>query len=324
MGTLFTDEEEKFILDNWETKSNKELAVIIGRGITDGQIRRWLQHMGIYRRGKNKNTSCRFSDEDIEYMKDNYVTMEYKEIADHLGYTERQIRGKINNMGLTKTRKINSHYFDTIDDSDKAYLLGYIFADGWIVYNEDQRNYEFGMELQSGDGYILKILNDKLGGLNIITHTEPCQAVICGKTVNKGPMDCLRVYSKDLVLGLISNGIVTNKSLKSDHPCVDDKYFFDFLRGYIDGDGWYWDMKSHTYMGIVCGNIKPLQYIQNKLTDFNIETRLYKENDRKYKLICCKISEMEKLIPLLYYSDDIIYLSRKYEKIKHYLGPSIQ
>lgn len=36
MGTLFTDEEEKFILDNWETKSNKELAVIIGRGITDG------------------------------------------------------------------------------------------------------------------------------------------------------------------------------------------------------------------------------------------------------------------------------------------------
>jgi predicted transcriptional regulator len=34
-----------------------------------------------------------FSDEDKKYMKENYLKYTNKEIAEHLGYTERQIRG---------------------------------------------------------------------------------------------------------------------------------------------------------------------------------------------------------------------------------------
>ena len=88
MGKLFTEDEENFILENWEKYSNKELAENIGRDIKDTQIRSWLQHHGIWRRGKNVNESCRFSEQDISFIKDNYQTMEYKEIAKELGFTE--------------------------------------------------------------------------------------------------------------------------------------------------------------------------------------------------------------------------------------------
>mgnify|MGYP004581692311 CR=1 FL=1 len=71
-----------------------------------------------------------FSKDDILFMKTYYKDMPYKEIAKTLGFTERQIRGKINNMKLSKTRKFQSTYFDVIDTDLKAYYLGFIYADG--------------------------------------------------------------------------------------------------------------------------------------------------------------------------------------------------
>ena len=87
-----------------------------------------------------------FTDEQEKFMINNYLTMSYKEIGEKLGFTERQIRGRLNNMGYTKIRKINDHYFDIIDIPLKAYLLGFIYADGWVYHNENTRNYEFGIQ----------------------------------------------------------------------------------------------------------------------------------------------------------------------------------
>ena len=116
------------------------------------------------------------------------------------------------------------------------------------------------------------------------------------------------------------HGIEINKSLKGTIPIVDDSLFFDFLRGYIDGDGCYYVDNNQTYMHITCGNRIPLEYIQNKLSQFNIKTKIYTENDRKYRLMCTSFKEMKKLINSLYYKNDLFCLERKYEKIKHFLG----
>ena len=305
------NDNEKFIFENYQTMTQKEMAEKLG--ISIGGVEYYIR--------KNKWFSRDiFSTDDIQYMINNYQTMQCKDIADHLGFTERQIRGKLNNMGYTKNRKINDHYFDQIDTPLKAYFLGFIFADGWIVCNKQTRNYEFGMQLQSGDKYVLEKLNAELGGLNIIQHTEPCQREICGKIAHVGSTDILRVYSKNLVLGLMKNGIETNKTLKSTHPIITDEFFFDFLRGYIDGDGCYWEYKKHYYLHITCATDTILKYIQQILQQYNIETRLYFETDRKYRLMCVNITEMQKLIPLLYPSDDVFCLSRKYQRIKSYLG----
>lgn len=263
-----------------------------------------------------------FPDESIEFMIDNYKTMEYAEIAKHIGLSERQVRGKLNNMGYTKIREFNKDYFHQIDSELKAYFLGFIFADGWVVYNEQKRNYEFGMELQSCDKYILESLNNELGGIHIITHSDPTQRVICGVLSNIGHMDRLRVYSKEFVEDLIECGIVQNKTYNYKIPKFPMKYFFDFLRGYIDGDGCYTYSKNHVYMSLTCASGDILKWIQSVLSLYNISTTVHKEKEYKYRLTCTNYVSMSNLIKLMYHDNCTLYLTRKYNKIKPLLMPS--
>lgn len=261
-----------------------------------------------------------FTAEQEKFMIENYLIMPYKEIGEKLGFTERQIRGRLNNMGYTKLRKINDHYFDMIDTPLKAYLLGFIYADGWVCHNEETRNYEFGIELQASDKYILEKINAELGGLNIIYEQAPHVGQIKGYVSHSGYMNYLRIYSKNLVLGLENNGVLPNKTKKDIYPIVPDCLFFDYLRGYIDGDGCYYKNKNSTYMHITCASLSPLNYIQAKLKEYGIETHIYYECERKYRLMCTNVIEMNKLLNRLYYEDGLFCLQRKYEKIAHLLG----
>lgn len=257
-----------------------------------------------------------FTEEQIEYMKSNYLTMSYREIAKTLGFTERQIRGKINNMNLSKLRKINSDYFHEINTPLKAYLLGFIYADGWITYNIENRNYEFGMELMEEDKYVLDLINNELGGKNKLVYTPAKKTVVNGVEANRKPTYCLRVYCKELVFDLERHGIEKNKTQKDIYPVVDENLFFDFLRGYIDGDGCFYNGKTNTIMHITCSSDVPLKYIQDKLKQYNIDTTVYMEKERKYRLLCSNLNSISNLVNRLYYKDDLFCLKRKYEKIK--------
>jgi DNA-binding CsgD family transcriptional regulator len=304
---------ELFVLENFPQMSAMEIAKYLN--ITIPTVRYYIKKNDLFH-------AFRFSKEENQFMKDHYKDMTYKEIANKLGYTERQIRGRINNMGLTKLRQINDTYFDAIDTPLKAYFLGYIFADGWIHIRSDNRGHEFGMELQYRDKYILERLNEELGGLNVISYKEPEEIVICGNLCHSGKSACLRVYSSRIVRGLMKNGIETNKTLKEVFPIVNEEYFFDFLRGYIDGDGCFWKIKNHCYMHITCATDKVLLYIQNVLQTFDIKTSIYKEHDKKHRLICTNIDSMKKLVNHLYHDQNALFLYRKYELVKSYLDGS--
>ena len=285
------------------------------------QINYYLRKNNLTNRKTAKHeTWASFTQEDIDYIKNNYQAKSYKEIGDILGFTERQIRGKVNNMGLGKTRKINADYFKFIDTPIKAYFLGFIFADGWICANTEKRIFEFGMELQSQDRYILEKLNDEIGGLNIIKHFDKSETFIKDHVAHSGESDCLRVYSRPLVENLINAGIETNKTRKDIYPIVDEHLFFDWLRGYIDGDGCYYTNKNiNTYMHITCASLSPLTYIKDKLQQYGIKTNIYSESEKKHRLMCTNKEDMCKLINYLYYDENIFCLKRKFEKIKHLL-----
>ena len=111
-----------------------------------------------------------FSKEQNKYLQENYDKKSYKEIAEILGFTERQIRGRINNMGLSKTRKFDKSYFDNIDSKEKAYWLGFIYADGYIVCNQHTATYELGIEINSQDDYLLKRLAYNLGNVHKVEY----------------------------------------------------------------------------------------------------------------------------------------------------------
>ena len=260
-----------------------------------------------------------FSNSDIEFMKNNYRQMSYRDIGNYLGFSERQIRGKLNNMGYTKTRDFNKHYFRCINSDIKAYLLGFIFADGWVVCNPQNGNYELGVQINTEDKYILERLNNELGGSHVISFKPKEAREILGNVCTVNESCVLRIYSKDIVLDLINCGVVENKTYNAKNINIPDEFFFDFLRGLIDGDGCYWKYKNQTYLHITDGNSNILEYLQSVLLAYNIKTSLYQEKEHKFRLYCTDYKSMNILIHKIYHQDYSFCLSRKYEKIKHFL-----
>ncbi len=143
-------------------------------------------------------------------------------------------RGKLSNNFKTEGIKIinkqnivkfNENYFDIINTSDKAYWLGFLYADGAISSND--RNI-IELSLKSSDIKHLEKFRDCLGFSKdkyIFQDNIRCRIQICNKHLKQS---------------LIRLGCTPRKSLTLIFPTkeqVPDKFLFDFIRGYIDGDG---------------------------------------------------------------------------------------
>ena len=312
MKKLFTKEQEDFILENYETMKYKDIGKKIG-DFTALQICSWINA----HKDKIKNTSI-FTEKDIEFIKKNYKNLSYKEIANILGYTERQVRGKINNMGLKKRISLYNGFFKNIDTPNKAYWLGFIYADGYL---ESGKNKGFGMSLQERDKYALENLKNLLGVDNELSFRER-ECLIPG---NKAPSICrsytLRINSKEIYEDLLSNNIVVKKTYSTTFPKVPDNLFFDFLRGYIDGDGYISNNNGYIHVGLVSHNNEILKYIQDKLLEYNIHSKIYLEernNSHIYRFRCFKVEDVKKLLNHLYEDVNSQKLERKYEKYKSF------
>lgn len=257
-----------------------------------------------------------FNNEQKEYMAANYLTMHYREIADYLGFTERQVRGWINAHCERKLRSFKTDYFSEIITPSQAYWLGFIYADGWVCNNPDDGNYELGIELCSTDEQQLIDFNNELGGVHRIKHAH-YEKIICEyQNVSITDTVCIRIYSKQIVQDLIRHNVLENKTLKSDYPIVSDNLFFDFLRGYIDGDGciYFCENKlSKSYVHITSAHCEVFEYIQNKVEEYGIKTYIYQECERKYRLVFTYINAL-KLLDLIYYDENVQKLDRKYQK----------
>lgn len=319
MTKIINDDDAKFIRDNIHKYSYKDFEEIFNRKYNTDKyktatISAWIRNHGLkdFYIPSNKV----FSDSDIEFIKNNYSNMTYGQIAKTLGYTEKQIRCKAEHMGFTKNRIFNKDYWETIDTPTKAYFLGFIFADGWIVMNKELRGYEFGMQLQEQDKYILDILNNELGGKHIVKFLPKQINHIGEQIIHGGNSYVLRIYCKKFVQDLYKLGIETNKTQKPTYPIVDREYFFDFLRGYIDGDGCYsYYRKNNVYMQLVCASEEPLKYIHDVLNEYGIQTQIYPKYNHVYSLYCTNYNSMKKLVNLMYYSNDVVCLTRKLDKV---------
>ena len=280
MRRLFNKEQEEFIISNYLTMKYGDIAKSLGN-YTATQITGWLNNNG-YKKGHNPI----FSKDDIDYMKKNYMSMTYKEIANNIGFTERQVRGWINNNCDRKIRTFNDMYFNEIKTSNQAYWLGFIFADGWVT-KSGSGSYELGIELCDVDERQLIDFNNELGGVHDIKHAHYEKYICNHKDISVTDTVQIRVYSKQIVEDLIKHNVLENKTLKPDYPIVDDDLFFDFIRGYIDGDGCIYVNENNTsasQVHITSSHCEVLNYLRDKLSSYDIKSKVYKEKEKKYRI----------------------------------------
>lgn len=149
-----------------------------------------------------------------------------------------------NNLSLTmRSNAVNSlkyhcneSFFENIDTEEKAYWLGFIYADGYITSKRKQCNRKLGISLSIKDINHLEKFNNSIDG-DAPIHTYEQKS---GYSV--GNCYCRVVYqSKKLTDDLIRQGVVENKTNILSAPNLhSDDLVLAFVRGYFDGDGSVW------------------------------------------------------------------------------------
>lgn len=150
---------------------------------------------------------------------------------------------KERNIEITNTHgkiPFNEDSFDTINTEEKAYWLGFMYADGYIT----SKNYQVGLTLAIKDIEHLRKFNDFLNyskGINIHESHQFGSKEKHNKNGELMQVVNTTITNRNLWEALNSKGCVPNKSLILKFP--NESIFSDkslirhFIRGYFDGDG---------------------------------------------------------------------------------------
>ena len=192
------------------------------------------------------------------------------------GHTHKYYLNYFNKYNLPiRTNKINSRkyfanfsYFNIIDNTEKAYWLGYIYADGYVVNNSGRK--KFGMTLSKKDRDQLKKLN------KCLNSTYPIHDYITSNGYKIGAeYSRLLIDSEELFEGLNKHGVVPNKTNIIKPPRLKYDLIPAFILGYFDGDGSVYlnNSKYPFYTINITGTDDLLRYIHNYFVDIGVVNR---------------------------------------------------
>lgn len=261
-----------------------------------------------------------FSEEQLSFIRSNYANMTYGEMSkltlfDRL--SEKQIRNKARNLGLSKIRKYDKRYFENIDSAEKAYWIGMLYADGAISKNKEKRNYETTLELHENDKYLLLQLNKALGGIHDVV--DRTRDIVFNGYSYTTKTSRIRFYSKDMVEDLEKHGFSQNKTYSDMFPIVENDYFMDFLRGFMDGDGSIFIQKKSLGVTFTNSSKKFLSHLSERLKEYDIISSIYKEKEYKYRLHI-SMKDTEKALGKIYQDCENLKLKRKYNIYEQWLS----
>lgn len=252
-----------------------------------------------------------------------------KEIAEKLNVSEATIKRyktKYNlktNINIAKQRnsekhtiyKCNKNYFNTIDTLNKAYLLGFLCADGFIT---DRNEIGIGVSLKDID--VVKFFQQELQSDKPIKIEEDIQY----------PTAELRIQNYQLVEDIKRYEIVPRKSLILDISKViqlaklNDKQISVFLLGYFDGDGCIsiahnqTTQKEYFEMNIT-GTRETIEYYKKYFDNHGTITKRHQDNKNNFTLqMSNNYSTIYNALNKIYkYKNEITFcLDRKYQKFE--------
>jgi hypothetical protein len=260
--------------------------------------------------------NSRWTTEEIETLKKLYnSSTSMKEISSILNRTYLSVRSKAVELRLSKPGKIkrkhsvDDSYFEKIDTIEKAYIFGLWCSDGCI--SEKNR---FDISQHSQDEYILLKIKD------ILKYTGPLR--------NNGPLNKRLTISSTKICEDIKNlGGMERKSIVMPFPNIPKEYYFDFIRGYCDGDGsvLYRKPKNRNKYYLffqIIGGFEFLQHIKKYVMDeFNLDIslRIIKKHNN-FSILSATGKKARKFLDLMYQNVNEqkadLFIERKYRKYK--------
>lgn len=134
---------------------------------------------------------------------------------------------------MTK-HKHDTTYFNTINTEEKAYFLGFVYADGCNTGRG------LSIKLNEKDRHILETFSMAMFGYVYLYTRPPRQAKIKDRIINGGATVEFNVRGQSIVTQMVRLGVVRRKSLVLQFPTpsqVPAHLLRHFMRGYFDGDG---------------------------------------------------------------------------------------
>jgi len=212
---------------------------------------------------------------------------------------------------IQRKYQIDESFFDNIDTQEKAYFLGFLYADG---YNNTDR-YSVNLSLKESDKEILIKLN------SLIQPTKPLQFVSMKSDrdngINASDQYRLVIANKHISIRLNELGCIKAKTYILQFPkWLTLNLIPHFIRGYFDGDGWVSANMKAPAISIVstksfCERLA--LYLKNKLgINTYIRTR-HKERNNNIRMLEVSGRNQVKLFLNLIYKNTTICMKRKKE-----------
>lgn len=217
------------------------------------------------------------------------------------------------------TYNYNENYFSVINTPEKAYWLGFIYADGFITKRANG-NPVFGITLAEIEP--LEKLNECLNSNKPIYKYEKTSGYKSNSIEYK-----LAFTSKKLVEDLEKWGCVENKTFKLVFPkFLDSNLIPHFIRGYFDGDGSAYyhvqktKIKEYTILSVQFCGIE--SFLKDLATHIGVESCIYKDNRKNtncYKIQLSSNIRSLKLYHYMYKNSNGLFLTRKKEKFEKFI-----
>lgn len=174
------------------------------------------------------------SKEEKDYFIDLYYknkNMTVNDIGSKLGLSKRCTMSIFKELGINSKRKnryiLNENYFDNIDTPEKSYILGLIYADGYVGSKKFNN-----LAITQNNKDILEQVKRELEFTGDIRKGNK------GSFENSKEGYVLNFSSEQIAKKLRELGLYPGKSLTiSQIPNIDKSLKRHFLRGYFDGDG---------------------------------------------------------------------------------------
>lgn len=239
-------------------------------------------------------------------------------IAEKIGISSTSVKNILNknniemrsNSQAKRKYDLDETYFDNIDDQNKAYILGILYADGC---NHTPRHL-IKLTLKDDDWEILEDIRQVMGLEREIKFATMEHSGWRGIQ----HVASLLIQNEHMSNRLVELGCVKNKSLILEFPdWIPDNLMPHFLRGYFDGDGYIQDPEKRSNCTMITITSSKIfadalcVYLKDKL---NIESHVRTmKNPKTGSLYITKTSEVKKFADYIY-ADAHLYLKRKHLK----------